>query len=332
MTRNPAELVSRHFDGLLTNDEHQELQDWLRSDPSHRRDFAKAAILHDRLHCEHVAISLGTLDLQSEHPVPLPNQPPRSRRLRLFGISAGVMTAFVALTVMLLGTSRTAVSAVTELNRLISAQETGLDKTYSIAVEDVPSSRRPRRRLAEDGRPPKPPLDGAVLYVRHGNQFVLIRPMPGDQQFITGSNGSTSWAVRPDGPVRVSTDVTRFNRDLPGHEHDIPLMQIEQSLEHLRRAYDVQLLPVETVEDAADGELPTRLLVAVKKHGHRGPQRIEITYAVQAGQIRQLRFIEMPYGPVHLTVRLTLEEEQDLGPAFFDHLAHHSSDRTVEQE
>jgi hypothetical protein len=327
--RDPAELISRHFDGLSSDDEHQELQDWLRASVSHQRDFARAAMLHDRLRGEQVAISICPAPVRSEQLVPTPKS---RRHLRLFGISAGVMTAFVALVVMLLGIGRTAASAVTELNRLIAAQETGLDKTYTIAVEEVPVPRRPRRRQAEDRRPPKPPLDGAVLHVRRGNQFVLIRSFPGGQQFVTGSNGSTSWAVRPDGPVRVSNDLTRFNRDLPGHEHDIPLMQIEQSLEHLRNAYDIQLLPVETDEDATAETPPTRLLVAVKKRGFRGPQRIEITYAVQSGQIRQLRFIEMPYGPEHLTVRLTLEEERALGDSFFDHPSHHSPDRVVEQE
>jgi hypothetical protein len=168
--------------------------------------------------------------------------------------------------------------------------------------------------------------------VRKGNQFVLIRSMSGDRRFVTGSNGQTSWAVRPDGPVRVSADLTRFNRDLPGHEHDFPLIQIERGLVHLRDAYDIQLLPIENGDDAVSAEVPTRLLVAVKKRGYRGPQRVEITYVVRTGEIRQLRFVEMPYGPEHLTVRLTLEEERPLGPLFFDHESHHESNRVVEEE
>jgi hypothetical protein len=74
------------------------------------------------------------------------------------------------------------------------------------------------------------------------------------------------------------------------------------------------------------------VLVAVKKRGHRGPQRVEITYEVETGLIRQMRFVEMPYGPERLTVRLTLEEEVHLGTEFFRHASHHGPERIVEEE
>ena len=329
MTRDSSELVSRYLDDLLTEDEHRDLQNWLRSSPDHAREFARVASLHDRLRGEQLASSLMHSSQPNQpHAVPAaPRQPWRS-----FVISAGVVAAFVTLFLVSLEIGKTPAVAATELKRLIAAQETELDRTYRIAVEDVPTLRRKRQPVVDDNRPPKPPLDGAILHVRKGNQFVLIRQMAGGQQFVTGSNGRTSWAVRPDGPVRVSTDLTRFNRDLPGHEHDFPLIQIERGLAHLQDAYDIQLLPIENGDETAAEDLPTRLLVAVKKRGHRGPQRVEITYAVRTGKIHQLRFIEMPYGPEHLTVRLTQEEERPLGLAFFDHQSHHGADRVVEEE
>lgn len=329
MTRDPSELVSRYLDDLLTEDEHRELQDWLRSSPDHAREFAQTALLHDRLRGEQLAISMmrPSKPGQPHAVVTVPRQSWRS-----LVISAGVVAAFVTLLLVSLEIGKSPAVAATELKRLIAAQETELDRTYRIAVEDVPAPQRKRQPVVDDNRPPKPPLDGAILHVRKGNQFVLIRQMAGGRQFVTGSNGRTSWAVRPDGPVRVSTDLTRFNRDLPGHEHDFPLIQIERGLAHLQDAYDIQVLPIENGDDTAAEDLLTRLLVAVKKRGHRGPQRVEITYAVRTGQIHQLRFIEMPYGPEHLTVRLTQEEERPLGPAFFDHQSHHGADRVVEEE
>lgn len=329
MTSNPNELLSRYFDDLLSEDEHHDLQVWLRTSTDHAREFARFALLHDRLRGEQLAISLLHPTL-ADQPQALPVALRRPRRS--FVISIGVVMALVAVLMVLLEIGKTPVAAATELKRLIAAQETELDRTYRIAVEDVPAPQRKRQPGVDGNRPPKPPLDGAVLHVRKGNQFVLIRQMSGGRQFVTGSNGRTSWAVRPDGPVRVSTDLTRFNRDLPGHEHDFPLIQIERGLARLQHAYDIQLLPIENGDDTAAEELPTRLLVAVKKRGHRGPQRVEITYTVRTGQIRQLRFIEMPYGPEHLTVRLTQVEEHPLGPAFFDHQSHHASDRVVEEE
>jgi len=329
MTSNPSELLSRYFDDLLSEDEHHDLQVWLRSSTDHAWEFARFALLHDRLRGEQLAISLLQPTL-ADQPRALPVALGRPRRSMV--ISVGVVMALVAVLMVLLEIGKTPVAAATELKRLIAAQQTELDRTYRIAVEDVPAPQRKRQPVVDGNRPPKPTLDGAILHVRKGNQFVLIRPMAGGRQFVTGSNGRTSWAVRPDGPVRVSTDLTRFNRDLPGHEHEFPLIQIERGLAHLQDAYDIQLLPIENSDDTAAEVSTTRLLVAVKKPGHRGPQRVEITYAVRTGQIRQLRFIEMPYGPEHLTVRLTQEEERPLGPAFFDHQSHHGLDRVVEEE
>lgn len=328
MTRDLSDLVSRHFDDLLTEDEHRALQDWLRSSPDHAREFVCAAMLHDRLRGEQMAIAL--VPPAPFHP-PGPVRTASGWRWRSLVLSSSVAAAIVGLLLVALEIGKTP-AAATELQRLIAAQDEVLDRTYRIAVENAPVPQQKRPPVDDDGRPPKPPLDGAILHVRRGRQFVLIRRTADGQDFVTGCNGRTSWAVRPDGPVRVSADLTRFHRDLPGHEHDFPLMEIERGLAHLQRAYDIQLLPIENADDRAASDLPTRLLVAVKKRGHRGPRRVEISYAVRTGQIRQLRFVEMPYGPERLTVRLTQEDGRPLGPDFFDHPSHHAADRVVEEE
>ncbi|MFO1004946.1 MAG: hypothetical protein U0929_03225 [Planctomycetaceae bacterium] len=329
MTHIPGDLISRYLDDGLTSDELREFQNWLRSSPEHIRQFTRSCWLHDRLRGELQAIS-------QVPPTPLSSplaQPVASSRRPL---GARVLVACMAVVVAVLSlvwweVGTTQVSAASELNRLIVAQESTLDKTYEIDVEEIAASRHRMSKRSDDQRPPKPPLDGAVLHVRHGGQFVLIRDQPDGRPFITGSNGLTSWAIRPDGPVRFSRDLTRFNRDLPGHEQDIPLIQIEDGLKQIREAYDTHLLPIENVEDNS-GQLASRLLVAVKKRGYRGPQRIEMTYTVATGQIRQLRFVEMPYGPERLTLRMTLVEERTLPADFFDYQSHCSADRIVEEE
>ncbi len=99
------------------------------------------------------------------------------------------------------------------------------------------------------------------------------------------------------------------------------LEQFARRLEQLQTAYDLQVLPEEQVEDES-GE-PSRLLVAIKKRGFRGPRRVEITYAATSGEIRQLRFVEMPYGPDRITIRMTLVGGKQLDAAFFEHDNHH---------
>jgi hypothetical protein len=45
-----------------------------------------------------------------------------------------------------------------------------------------------------------------------------------------------------------------------------------------------------------------------------------------------MRFVEMPYGPEQITIRLTLLDQTSLPDDFFEHPFHHSSDRTVLDE
>lgn len=109
----------------------------------------------------------------------------------------------------------------------------------------------------------------------------------------------------------------------------MPLVNIHDGLERLHLAYDVQLLPLEY---SGIAEPATRLLVAVRHRKERGPKRVEISYEVDSGLIRQMRFVEMPYGPEQLTLRLTLLSESPLDERFFDHESHHAADRRVEEE
>ncbi len=97
----------------------------------------------------------------------------------------------------------TTASAATELNRLMRPRSKAWIGV-SDRCEERWLSRIGNRHTPEAGRPPKPPLDDAVLYVRHAGQFVLMRPTPSGSPFITGSNGEISWAVKPDGSVRFS--------------------------------------------------------------------------------------------------------------------------------
>lgn len=330
MVDAPA-LIAGYLDETLSPEEHTALAQWLRESPDHQRQFAQAVLLHDRLRGEFLALAALTAPARSA--VGQPAATASGRRMRSAAMTGAVAMAVLALLLLWKGIGETpAAAAVVELNRLIVANAQATDRTYRITVEEAVAEPQAGKR-PEAGRPPKPPMDGAVLHVRGGHQFVLIRTTSGGAPFITGSNGRTSWAVRPDGPVRVSADLSRFNRDLPGHEHAMPLINIEEGLERVRAAYDVQLLPIENPDAGAmPDERPLRLLVAVKRRGQRGPRRVEITYVVATGQIRELRFVDMPYGPDRLTLRLSLVEERDLGRGFFDHAAHHDPVRPVELE
>lgn len=260
---------------------------------------------------------------------------PRRMRNWLYWSGAAALLTTTMLALLTFIGQTPASAAAGELNRIIAANAQTVDRTYQIAVEASLSPTRRGNRPAEleRSRPPKPPMDGAILHIRGNRQFVLVRKTASGLPFITGSNGKTSWAVRPDGPVRVSADLERFNHDVPGHEQAMPLINIQDALERLREAYDIQLQPAEEQRQAAApaAELQ-RLIVAVKKRTYRGPERVEITYAIRSGLIQRLRFVDMPYGPERLNLRLTLVDDRPLGDALFDHTTHHGSERTLEFE
>ena len=332
-----AVLIDGYLDDVLTVEQHEELATWIEASRENAHRFALAIMLHDRLRNE---LAIAGEQLNVGHSIRSAGDEAaglneaangvvaRRRSVITFLSTVTLVCVAVVLFVKSFG-ENTTLAAAGELQRLIELNAQPMDRTYHITVEETLLPRRGRRGPSpEDGRPPKAPMDGATLYVRAGQQFVLRR-ITETGPFVTGCNGTFSWAVRPDGAVRHSKDLNRFNRDLPGHEHDMPLVNIHDGLERLRRAYDVQLLPV---EDGESSEPATRLLVAIRHPKERGPRRVEISYEVESGLIRQMRFIGMPYGPESLTLRLTLLSEDLLDERFFDHESHHDANRRVEVE
>ena len=47
--KDPMELLDKHFDGLLTEAEADELCRWVKQDPRHARVVTRAAMIHQRL-------------------------------------------------------------------------------------------------------------------------------------------------------------------------------------------------------------------------------------------------------------------------------------------
>ena len=336
MTADPRHLIDGYFDDMLTSDELLALRDWIQSDPEHAKAFARASLLHDRLRD---ALASGD-STEEASAVTATNLSPDWFRGSLFstsfwGTTASVTVLLVGIGVLWFSSSTTAASAAfRELDRIIVSSIRSRDRTYEIVVEDISTPNRRGKRSAERDtqRPPKPPLDGAILHVRDGQHFVLIRKTTDGAPFITGSNGKQSWAVSARGPVRVSQDVDHFNHDLPGHETSIPLTNLHEGFERLRQAYRLQFSTLGPEEFDGQEGTAVRMLVAVKKPKERGPQRVEIAYDHQSGRILHMRFVQMPYGPDRLDLRMSLLNENELPPDFFEHASHHTPDRTVETE
>jgi hypothetical protein len=329
------ELIDGYLDDALTADQQAELSAWIKANPEHARIFAEAMLLHDRLRNTLVA----TETREAIHPSLAVASPwgwlggswlmsPLARTTA----AAAVLILGLATLWFSIGTP-TASAAIRELDRIIVNSMKSKDRTFDIIVEDITTERRGKRSAKpESQRPPKPPLDGATLYVRSGNQFVLIRKTQDGLPFVTGSNGQQSWAINTRGPVRVSTDVHRFDRDLPGHETSVPLTNLHEGLQQLKRAYDLTFSALGPEEYQTGDGRKARQLIAVKKPKERGPQRVEIVYDAITGGILRMRFVQMPYGPDRLDLRLSLVSEEELSFDFFEHSSHHVPDRKIEVE
>ena len=330
MSESPRDLIDGYFDDVLTPQQHSTLSEWIKSDPEHARIFAQQAIFHDRL--RNLLSSSAETDEFVTRSTPVDTRRWLLSRSSLWSAASVAILGFGLLWFSF--SQSTASAAIRELNRIIVKNIGSKDRTYEIVVEEVypPEPRGERPPLRESGRPPKPPLDGAILHVGEQNQFVLIRKTADGLPFITGSNGQQSWAVKARGPVKVSPDVHRFDHDLPGHETSIPLTNLHEGLERLRQAYRVELSAVGPEEFATQAGETARMLVAVKKPKERGPQRVEIAYESQTGRILHMRFVQMPYGPDRLDLRLSLLNEDDLPVEMFEHANHHTPDRNVETE
>lgn len=313
----PFELINGYFDGSLSESQRVELNAWLKATPANVAQFAEFACFHDHLR--------GCIQASNAFTAPAPQSAAthrtgrgiRSRRLWPISVFSLVAVLVVALLFAYWPNSPVELSAAEELNRLIDQATDHRDRTYVIHnLDDKPEAIDERR----------PPLDGATLYVRFSEQYVLVRKFPDGRSFVTGCDGEHSWAIPPNGAVRVSGDLLRFRGPVPGHQHGIPFVDLRSDLVQLREAYNVSPLGV--------GAAGQRGLLAQKKSAeYRGPNRVELWYDANTGVIQRMVFAGLPKargGPDRVAVELL--EQRDLGDAFFQHKTHHNGDRRVVEE
>jgi|694.fasta_scaffold00499_39 hypothetical protein len=347
-------LIDRYLDDELSQAELLSFQEWLAADPSHMQQFVEAAMLHDRLHGmmlartaihsvahegvgrdddhadEHESGSESINEATAKVKKLAKSNRSLPRRLAvLFAVATSLLFGIV-----LWRGGAPAFAAQSELQKVIAAQLLPRDRSYAIEVESsVIGGAKQKSRPASEVRPPKPPLNGARLFVRGKSMFVLMRTLSTGEPFITGCDGQVSWSVPPGGAVRVSPNLQEFSRDVPGHEYSMSLCNLTDALAQLNSAYEINLLPVEYDDPTAETRTEsTRLLVATKRSGYRGPRRVEITYTQESRLIEQIRFIDMPYGSDRLTIRMSLAAQNNLADDFFLHESHHADDRRIIQE
>ena len=240
------------------------------------------------------------------------------------------IAAAVIVMVSIVVPHQSASAAMASLEKVLEAIAQTFDRTYEMHVVEEYSRDKQPRNLAQESweRKSGEQIEGAILYVRGADTFVFARKLTAGGQRVSGCDGVQSWAFREDGPVHVSSDLSRFRGGIPGEQQDMPFINMHSHLEQLRTGYDVELDQHE--EFAFDGKVLSRLVGTRKSQLVRGPKRVEISFDPKNGTIHQLLLDGLPRGGGGpKSVKLDLVSQSDLGKNFFSHESHHEPDRRV---
>lgn len=330
-------LIDGYLDGVLSPDDLQRLNDLLKEDRGFAQHFAKASLLHDRLQLE-MRLDETNFERPQREVGRRKDETHRISRHdhthRRWTLAAACSLAAVALIAFLtshFGAVAPASAADTALDRMIEAASRPTDRIYRIRITDYGPG-GPPLVVMKDRNGIKPSVDGAELYVRGSDKFVLLRRFGDGSPFTTGSDGSIGWAAPPTGHVHLSNDTRRFRRAVPGEHDDIPFLDLESGLRGLRRDYELSLRPIEATEAGSERR---QVLEGVKRRGvHRGPERVAIVFD-DAGIAHRITLSGLPEGEPDdspRAVELELLAPRDLGQDFFKHESHHAPDRPVDWE
>jgi len=225
--------------------------------------------------------------------------------------------------------------AMATIDQMIAAIENAGDRTYSIIVRDQKTGRRERgsgRFSAERrNRHERAIFNGATLYLRGRDKFVLYRYTSSGQTVINGSDGQTNWLIRPRRPVLVSNNPEAFRIPMPEDLAGLLTLDFSDTLQQIRESYKIKYLgtvPVEQVQEASWAYLHAT------RHNRRfkGPRVIRIWAHPDTGLLRRIEFadIRLQDDPEPKKLIFDLRDQKRLADNWFTHTAHHSEDAEVD--
>lgn len=327
MNDEDQQLIDAYLDDGLSSEDMDRLNVLLKQNGEFTRRFAQAMLLHDRLH------AVVKAHVLTEETAVAPRMVRRPwllrRRWNVTAVAAAVALLLVGAFLWHGGSVTTASAAVVALDRMIEAAREPIDRVYRIRVTDPGGAdAEPPVFSGEKGR--KPGIDGAELYVRGSDQFILVRRFADGAKFVTGSDGTIGWAAAPKGHVHLSRDIRRFRRAVPGEHEELPFIDLQAGFAGLRRGYDLNVVSV--VPAGAESKNWSKLEAVKRPDRRSGAERVQVLFDA-AGVGHRIELSGLPPGELRArSVVIELVEQRDLGSDFFKHESHHSADRPIDWE
>lgn len=252
------------------------------------------------------------------------------RPLTRYGIAAVVI---VSLTILL--TQMASNNAIAAMDKIITAMDQAGDRTYRIIVKDSKTGTGNRRpgRFSDMRKAPgeRADLDGAKLYLRGNDRFVLYRPTPSGETVINGSDGQTRWLIRPRKPVLVSNDLQAFRIPMPEELAGLLTLDFKATLVQIRENYEIKYL--DNVQQEQEEGIAWMYLDARKQSNKfRGPRNIRIWAHSETGVLERIEFVDIRLQGQSEPRKLVIEliNQNPLPGDWFTHQSHHPSDAEIE--
>lgn len=218
------------------------------------------------------------------------------------------------------------VGTASALERLRVALEQELDRTYRIEVldtfvEDTDPPRVDRGRYSVGAH-----LDGATLWLRGPQRFVLEQHLPNGETRTIGSDGREAWSVRGNGPVRVSFETGRFGGSVLEKRRELAFLDLRQQVLNLERSYALEWV------ERADSDSLSRVRGTRRSEVRGGPRDIELWFD-DDGITHRMVLRRLPRGNGGpRSVSIELVSCTPLPTDFFQHHAHHEPNRPILRE
>ncbi len=243
--------------------------------------------------------------------------PRRWKQWMSWAVAASVLITLIVV-VQTTGSSGVAMAAV---ERSLAVAKEFVARQYRVTV----SLRSPDQKTADIE---------SDLYVQGSDRFALRHPalLPGTS-FWLGTDGKEAWLVPAIGPVRVG-DETGLGRWFSQRESlSTPYLHVETILARMKRGYQLQELPDESIEVPGGKPIVCKHVVGTLRwnRAEKAPDKIELWSDSQTGvAIRLDATWNEPSGALgHEKISLVLVDEPELSNDWFTATGHSPPNRRI---